>query len=224
MAEVKTKFVKMLCADKGAPFGHTVVDYAEGWTGPLPVDLADAFIRGKSAEEIAPEGGPIVIVPAWPPSDEEIEGLSFSALGVLLEQKGAALGPLKSEDARRAALREIIVGETVAPWPAGQDEGKIPDAKLAAWLRAKGVDISTLKTREEAEAKLREFVGTDDKGDDTWPPSDEAIDAMDTSALATLLQSKGADVSLITSDDQARLGLRNIIAAERDAAAANKQA
>jgi hypothetical protein len=208
MSEVKRKNIKMLKADRGAPEGHTVVDFPEGFTGKVNADLADAFIASGSAEELPSDEG-VVIVPSWPPTDEQILALTFSGLGVLLEQKGVALGPLKSEEARRDALRDVIDDEFVPPWPAYEGTDRIKDVVLARKLKAAGVDITLLKSRDDAEAKLRETMGII-----TWPPTDEQIASMGDKQLADLLHEKGADLSEVKNGDEARAKIRELIAAE----------
>lgn len=177
MSEVKCKNIKMLKDDRGAPEGHTVVDYPKDFTGPVRLDLADAFITSGSAEELPDLNAPVVLLGSWPPSGEEIAKLSFSALGVLLEGKGVALGPLKSEGLRREALLDLIEAEAPPPWPAGNDEGKIPDKALARQLKAQGVDLSTITTRDAAEAKLRELMGMDGQLRDDGPTLTEFVAA-----------------------------------------------
>lgn len=157
----KVKTVRFLRSLRASPTPTTIVEYAKGDVKTLPLELADTLLRDKDVEEVIDTTGPVILIPAWPPTDEQIRELSFSALGVLLEQREVPLGPLKSEDARREALREIILSEAPPPWPPGFDEGKVPDRKLAAHLKAAGVDLSTITSREQAEAKLRELMGVE---------------------------------------------------------------
>lgn len=52
----KIKIV-MLKDDRGAPFGHTVLPYADGKEYEVPRELADIFIKAKSAKVAAPGPG-----------------------------------------------------------------------------------------------------------------------------------------------------------------------
>ncbi len=210
---METKKIKMLKDDRGAPHGHTVVCFGKDDVVTVPVALAHEFITSGSAEEVVEASGPSAIISQWPPSNDEIENLTFSALGVLLEGKGVALGALKSEEARRSALRELIIDEQPAPWPASDDQGKVPDAKLAKMLREKGVDISTLKTREEAETKLRELMGITEVTVNL--PSDEQIEALPDDALAAMLVARQQDLAHFEDRPSAVTKLKSLVADER---------
>lgn len=99
--------IKMKETRFGSPDGIKVNEYVAGAAYDVSADLAKDFIAAGVAES---EELPTV-APVWPPSEEDIVSASFSALGVLLESKGVALGPLKSVEARQAALRELIAAD-----------------------------------------------------------------------------------------------------------------
>lgn len=104
--------ITMLRDDRGAPHGHTVVDYPKGSKHSVPEDLADAFIGAKSAEltkaEPAEKSPPAA---TWPPSDEQIANMKFDDMGELLKTKDVDPVPLKSKEQRVAAIRDLIKAE-----------------------------------------------------------------------------------------------------------------
>lgn len=52
------KKVTMLKDDRGAPEGHTTIEYAEGETYELPDFLADYFIEEAKSAELEKDGKP----------------------------------------------------------------------------------------------------------------------------------------------------------------------
>lgn len=206
--------IKMKETRFGSPNGIAVNEYEKDKSYDVTADLAKDFLAAGVAISDEPEE-PMTL--SWPPTDAQIDEMSFSALGVLLEGKGAALGPLKSVETRQAAIRELIAAEAPLPWPPGNDEGKVPDAHLARELKARGVDISTLTTREAAEAKLRELMGLTDDDAKVEIPTDAQIDEMDESAVAALLTARTVDVKAFANLDDARAKLKELAAEERTA-------
>lgn len=96
----------------GSPDGVTVNEYLRDTAYDVSADLGKDFIAAGVAVTDEPKEAAAL---AWPPTDEQLGEMSFSALGVLLEGKGVALGPLKSVESRIAAIRELIEGDKPNP-------------------------------------------------------------------------------------------------------------
>lgn len=111
--------IKMLETRQGSPNGYEVRTYVKDASYEVPADLGNDLIAGKYAEAIvdtkaaasSSESGNGDTV-TWPPADAAIDGLSFAALGELLASQGVEVGSLKSNEARRAAIRDLIAKQT----------------------------------------------------------------------------------------------------------------
>jgi hypothetical protein len=143
----------------GSPDGSKVNEYEAGKAYDVPPDLANDFIAAGVAVSDEPDQ-PITLT--WPPTDEQLNEMSFSALGVLLEDKGIALGPLKGVDARLAAIRNLIADENTAAdkpvLPTDADIDGMDESTLATLLTARGIDVGPIPTLDEGKAKLKELI------------------------------------------------------------------
>jgi hypothetical protein len=125
--------IKMLETRLGSPNGYEVRTYVKDASYEVPADLGNDLITGKYAEVIddakpaisasESENGDTV---TWPPTDEALDAMSFENLGKLLTTQGVAdITSLKSKEARRAAIRDLIAKQT-------EDAGATAKAAAAA--------------------------------------------------------------------------------------------
>lgn len=115
------KSVTMIATTPGSPNGIEVNTYEAGQTYDLPDELADTFLADKTAKLAQGDGQEEAEENlTWPPTDEQIDEAGHDDLGALLTSQGVDPAPLKSKDARRGAIRDLIAKQKAE---AGQGQG-----------------------------------------------------------------------------------------------------
>lgn len=109
------KTVTMLRDDRGAPHGHTVVNYAKGTVPELPDDLAEAFIASGSAVEGDQHDTPFDDDPALTSdglfdADENLSGKDLQAAATEL---GLDAKAYKNKAECRDAIRELLAAKAL---------------------------------------------------------------------------------------------------------------